>query len=434
MSARFYLPGIVFALLLLSGAVPVAAAESPVLRQLLAEADSNPILGTAREQIAVSRARVPQLTALEDPVLSLALSNYPIDGLKSNDTPMTGTEIRLAQKFPFPGKLAARGQVAEEQSRWQAAVYQDAWLQIRRQVKDAWYRLLFQRRAIELTQRNLELLGDFIRLTETRYAVGKGLQQNVLKAQLERSNQQDKLLSLQQQETATLAELNSLAGQPTERQLNIDSELKGVSEQFELSSLHQKAEQNRPMLKAYSALIEQYQVKRRLAKLDERPDFNVWAGYRWRDNGLPDDGNDFISAGVSFNLPVRRERRTAAVAEADSGLRLAYQQRRDFLNQTQLTIHRALTRLQQAKRLDELYRNGILPQAEQTFQATLSAYQVDKVDFLDLLDALMSLYRYQIDAARVLRDQQRSRAEIEAEAGFEIEILEQNSSDSVAKG
>lgn len=434
MPARFYLPGIAFALLLLSGAVPVVAAEPPVLRQLLADADSNPALGAAREQIAVSRARLPQLTSLEDPVLSLALSNYPIDGLSSSDTPMTGTEIRLAQKFPFPGKLAARGQVAEEQSRWQAAVYQDARLQIRRQVRDAWYRLLFQRRAIELTERNLELLDDFIRLTETRYAVGKGLQQNVLKAQLERSKQQDKLLSLQQQDAATLAELNSLAGQPTERELDIDSELKGVKEQFELSRLHQKAEQNRPMLTAYSALIEQYQVKRRLAKLDERPDFNVWAGYRWRDNALPDDGTDFISAGVSFNLPVRRERRTAAVAEADSGLRLAYQQRRDFLNQTQLTIHRALTRLQKAKRLDELYRNGILPQAEQTFQATLSAYQVDKVDFLDLLDALMSLYRYQIDAARVLRDQQRSRAEIEAEAGFEIEILEQNSSDNLAKG
>lgn len=434
MSARFYLPGIAFALLLLSGAVPVAAAEPPVLRQLLAEADSNPALGAAREQIAVSRARVPQLTSLDDPVLSLALLNYPIDGFNSSDTPMTGTEIRLAQKFPFPGKLATRGQVAEEQSKWQAAVYQDARLQTRRQVKDAWYRLLFQRRAIELTQRNLELLGDFITLTETRYAVGKGLQQNVLKAQLERSKQQDKLLSLQQQKAATRAELNSLAGQPTERELDIDSELQGVTEQFELARLNQQAEQNRPMLNAYSALIEQYQGKRRLAKLDERPDFNVWAGYRWRDNGLPDEGTDFISAGVSFNLPVRRERTRAAVAEADSGLRLAYQQRGDFLNQTRLTIHRALIRLQEAKRLDELYRNGVLPQAEQTFQATLSAYQVDKVDFLDLLDALMSLYRYQIDAARMLRDQQRSRAEIEAAAGLEVEILEQNRLDSQAKG
>src|SRR6056297_3285346 len=67
--------GVLMALLLFTGA-PVAAAESPVLRQLLAEADNNPALGAAREQIAVSRARVPQQTSLEDPVLSLALSNY----------------------------------------------------------------------------------------------------------------------------------------------------------------------------------------------------------------------------------------------------------------------------------------------------------------------------------------------------------------------
>jgi outer membrane protein TolC len=410
--------------LLLFTEAPVAAAESPVLKQLLAEAENNPALGAAREQIAVSRARVPQQSSLDDPVLSLALSNYPIDGLSSSDTPMTGTEIRLAQKFPFPGKLAARGQVAEEQSRWQAAAYQDARLQIRRQVKDAWYRLLFQRRAIELTERNLELLGDFIKLTETRYAVGKGLQQNVLKAQLARSKQLDKLLSLQQQEAATLAELNSLAGQPTDRELNIASELVGVAEGFELSTLQQQAEQNRPLVNAYSALIEQYQVKRRLAKLDDRPDFNVWAGYRLRDNALPDDGSDFISAGVSFNLPVRRERRAAAVAEADSGLRLAYQQRNDFLNQVKLKLHSELTRFNQAQRLDELYRTGILPQAEQTFQATLSAYRVDAVDFFDLLDALMSLYRYQIDHARTLRDQQRSRAGLVAAAGLEIDALD----------
>jgi len=401
------------------GIACMAFAEPIQLQQLLDEADqNNPSLKAAYEQIAVAESKIDQVTSLSDPVLSIALSNYPIDELKTDVTPMTGNEIRLAQMFPFPGKLDSKGKIAAEKSRWFASAYQDARLQIRQQVQDAWYRLLFQRQAIELTERNLKIIDDFIKLTETRYEVGKGLQQNVLKAQLQRSKQMDMLLGLQQSEAATLAELNSLAGHETDRPLEITAQLEGITTAFDLTELQQLAEQKRPMFAAFSALIDQYKAQRGLADLDYKPDFTLWAGYRWRDNDLPDGGTDFVSAGISFNLPVRQARRGAAVAEADSLLRMAYQKRNDFRNKVNLMIHRALTKYEQAGQLAKLYQSGIIPQAEQTFQATLSAYQVDKVDFLDLLDSVMSLYRYQIDYARALSDQQRSRAQIEAAAGL----------------
>ena len=104
-------------------------------------------------------------------------------------------------------------------------------------------------------------------------------------------------------------------------------------------------------------------------------------------------------------------------------MRLAYQKRNDFQSKVNLAIHRSLTRFNQASKLVDLYKGGIIPQADQTFQATLSAYQVDKVDFLDLLDSVMSLYRYEIDYARALSDQQRSRAQLEAAAGLDAEAL-----------
>lgn len=405
----------------------VGAVENPQLNQLLREADSrNPSLLAAAEQIAVADSKIDQVTSLQDPVVSLALSNYPIDELQSDVTPMTGNEVRLAQKFPFPGKLDTKGKIAAKKSRWFASAYQDARLQIRQKVKDAWYRLLFQKQAIDLTHRNLEILDDFIRLTETRYAVGKGLQQNVLKAHLQRSKQYDKLLALEQQQEATLAELNSLAGRDTDQELEISDSLEPATTTYVLDELKQQAERNRPMYEAFRALIDQYKEQRKLAKLDSRPDVTVWGGYRWRDNGLSDGGTDFVSTGISFNLPVYKRRLDAAVAEADSLLRVAFQKRAGFDNKVKLAIHQALTKEEQASRLAELYRTGIIPQAEQTFQATLSAYQVDKVDFLSLLDSLMSLYRYQIDNARTLSDQLRSQARVEAAAGLEIGELETN--------
>jgi len=399
------------------------AAESAILQQLLVEADRNPALKAAFEQISVAESRIEQQSSMPDPVLSVAMSSYPVDSLKTDRTPMTGNEIRLAQKFPFPGKLDAKGRIAAKQSRWFAAAYQDARLQQRARVKDAWYRLLFQRQAIELTSRNLKILDDFIKLTETRYEVGNGLQQNVLKAHLQRSKQLDKLFALKQQEEATLAELNSLAGRETGRELVTDESLSGYVGDFNLVDLQQKAEQKRPLFAAYQALIEQYKTQRELARLEYRPDITLWTSYRFRDDSLADGGTDFVSAGLSFNLPVRKARRGAAVAEADSSLRLAVQQRNDFHNQVKLKVHRALTRLEQAGKLAELYQNGIIPQANQTFQATLSAYQVDKVDFLDLLDSLMTLYRYQIDHIKAISDQHRGVADLAAAAGLEIDQL-----------
>ena len=404
--------------------VQVTEAAAVDLQNLVTEADrNNPSLLTARSQITVAGFRINQAMSLQDPVLSIAFSNYPVDSFKTSRTPMTGNEIRLAQTFPFPGKLDSKGRIAAEKSNWFKKTYQNTRLQIRKQVKDAWYRLLFQRQAIELTKRNLTLLDDFIKLTETRYEVGKGLQQNVLKAHLQRSKQMDKLFSLQRQEEATTAELNSLTGRSTESQLDIDARLTAAENLFDLAKLQENARMKHPMSSAFSTLIEQFKAQRKLARLDYRPDFTLWAGYRWRDDKLADGGTDFASIGLSFPLPIRKERRKAAVAEADSSLRLAFQKRNEFHNQINLEIHRSLTNYTQAIKLAELYRSGIIPQASQTFQATLSAYQVDKVDFLDLLDSLMSLYRYEIDHIKALRDQHRSMAAIEAAAALNLELL-----------
>ncbi len=81
--------------------------------------------------------------------------------------------------------------------------------------------------------------------------------------------------------------------------------------------------EKRPMNAAYQALVKRYRYQKKLADLDDYPDVTLWGSWRFRDDNLPDDGTDFVSAGVSFNLPVYREKRRAAVAEADAALRMA---------------------------------------------------------------------------------------------------------------
>ena len=109
----------------------------------------------------------------------------------------------------------------------------------------------------------------------------------------------------------------------------------------------------------------------------------------------------------------------AAMSEAESSLRQVYRQRDNFSRQVDFEIQSNLARFQQAQELVSLYRSGIIPQAEQTYQATMAAYQVDKIDFLALTDSLMTLYRYRIDQSRAQSDALRSLARLLATTGLD---------------
>ncbi len=408
-------------IVLFCSCLSVAWAEQASLDHMVAEALShNPELAAAQARWEQFKYKVPQANSLDDPMLSFSFSNYPTDTYSSDETPMTGNELRLAQKFPYPGKLAAREDLAKEKAAWYKAVYLDGRYQLARKVKEAWYRLYFQDRAIAVVERNLALTDQVIRLTETRYEVGEGLQQDVLKAQVSRSKLLDKLIQLKQQRVSALADLNTQLNRATTTPVSPPEELDWVEVDLSLEGLQEAAESQRPIYNAYRSLAKRFQAERRVAELNYRPDFTFWAGYRFRDDDLPDQGTDFVSAGVSFNLPIYQAKRDAAVAEAQAGLRTAQRQFEDFRSKVHFKIHDAFSRMQQKQEQAQLYREGLVPQAAQAFNAAMSAYQVGKVEFLTLLDALMKLYNYEIDYYRYQSEYLRSVASLEAEAGVAL--------------
>jgi len=406
------------------GRVNAAETQGRSLSNLVAEAlAKNPELQAARSRWEMYERKVLPARSLDDPRLGLSFSNYPVDSLQADETPMTGNELQLSQAFPFPGKLDARGEMAEQQALWYKSAWEDARLQLVRKVKDAWYRLYYRDRAVAITRKNIDLLDDFIQLTETRYAVGTGLQQDVLKAQVERSKLMDRLFTLRQQRTTVLADLNTLLARPTASPVAIPASLEMTEVKMAAAELQDLSRENRPLYASYQALIDRYQSQRKLARLDYYPDFNVWAGYRMRDEvtGDPVRGTDFVSAGISINLPIWKKKRKEAVAEAESGVRMARRRFDDFRDRVHFSISDGYAQLEKNRDLVALYKTGIIPQAQQTYEASLSAYQVGDVDFLSLVDSLLTLYRYQIDYQRVLADYQRSVAQLEAASGVPLE-------------
>lgn len=424
---RFSSGLVLMVFLLLQGGMVMGAVDplsDDQLQVLVEEAlRNNPELQAARERWEMYQHKIVPAGALEDPMLGVAFSNYPIDSFAADRTPMTGNEIRLEQKFPFPGKLAEKTEMARQQSHWFRSVYEDARLQLSGKVKDSYYRLFYLEGALAVTEENLGILDSFISLTATRYEVGRGLQQDVLKAQVEQSKLTDKLIALRQQRRSLQAQLTRLLGRQDAPALVLPDQLRLPEVPADAGRLKALARTQRPMFAAYQSVIERYASQRQLAKLDYYPNLTVWTSYRFRDDDLPDQGTDFLSAGVGVNLPLWREKRSAAVAEADSAIRMARRQFEEFANQVDFTIEDALAGLQKNHDQALLYQTGIIPQAQQSFDASLSAYQVGKIELLSLLDSLMTLYRYQIDYQRALSDALRDITRLEVATGRLIDAL-----------
>ena len=333
---------------------------------------------------------------------------------------MTGQVLKLTQNFPFPGKLAAKGEIARQQAVWYRQAYRESRLQLIRQVKEAWLGLYLQSRLLAVTGRSLQLLGEYITQSETRYATGKGQQADILKAQLERSALMERRLALTQQRDSALASLNALLGRAPDTPVPLPDELAASAFPHSLAELQDQAATQRPLIVAYQGLLEQSAAQKKLAHLNYYPDFSLGAVYTFREQNRSDQGTDFVGLEFSVSLPVFREKRREAVSEAEQGEVMVRRQLDDFLNKTRFAITDGYAQLEKNRQLLELYRGGIIPQATQSFEAAVSGYQVGRQPFALLLENLLALYRYENEYYRVLVDHERNVARLEAEAALTL--------------
>jgi len=380
----------------------------------------NPDLQAGAARWQVYENRIATAGSLDDPRLSLALANYPVDTLSASDTPMTGQVVKLTQNFPFPGKLTSKGEIARQQAVWYRHAYRESRLQLIRQVKEAWFGLYLQDRLLAVTGQSLELLDQYLTQSETRYATGKGQQAEILKAQLERSALLERRLALTQQRDTALASLNILVNRAPDTPVEMPDELTPSAFPYSQAELLELAATQRPLVGAYRGLLDQSAAQKKLARLNFYPDFSLGAVYTFREQNRSDQGTDFVGLEFSVSLPVFREKRREAVKEAEQGEVMVRRQFDDFLNKTRFAITDGYAQLEKNRQLLELYRGGIIPQASQSFEAAVSGYQVGRQPFSMLLENLLALYRYENEYYRVLVDHERNVARLEAEAALTL--------------
>lgn len=382
---------------------------------------NNPELKTSAARWKMYVSRIKQSSSWEDPMLMLKMQNmmnrYP---LSFNKDTTTAKVIGISQLVPFPGKLALKEEIAGHEAdsyRWQI---EERKLELIRMVKETWYQLYAVDKALETVDQNLAIVRDLLKIAETRYAVGQGAQADILRGGVEQSKMLEMQVTLQQQRKSLAANLDYLLARTSPSELGAlpDFELPAVLQSEE--ELRELAYNNRPQIKSLASLSNKGLAAGRLASRESYPDFTVSLEYMQREPAMDDPGYDMYSLALSFNLPILKERRAAMQAESSSESRMAEEEIKALKNSINYAIADSLAVMERRKKLVELYRTGLIPQAEQSLESSLSGYRVGKVDFLTLLDGRTSLFTYQRELSDSKAEYMMALARLEAAVGVEL--------------
>ncbi|MBI4774714.1 MAG: TolC family protein [Deltaproteobacteria bacterium] len=393
----------------------IAIPAEPVisLNQLIEEALAvNPQIGAARHRAEAARQQIPQAGALDDPMLGFGVLNLP-DSFDFNVEPMTTKEISLSQKVPFFGKRRLMREVAERQAEASQSEIDENANQVIKDVKLVFYDLAHVYRATDVTLRNKAILEDFSRLTQTRYGLGQGIQEDVIRAQVEISRMLDELLMLEQRRRALEARMNMLLNRPTSHPLGVPEEVLFEPRNLDIEQLQQTALDTSPVLKALQNEVSAGVKGLSLANRERYPDFNFRVSY-----GQRDIDSELYSGMIEMNLPVfAKSKQNRKVDEAAARLSARQAEYTGARNEIFFAISDAATMAQRLQKQYELYRTGIIPQTTVQIQSAMSAYTVNKADFMTLLDSRMRLYRFELDFHQALTDYAKSIAVLEAAVG-----------------
>jgi outer membrane protein, heavy metal efflux system len=228
----------------------------------------------------------------------------------------------------------------------------------------------------------------------------------------------DELIMLNQSKRTLKARINTLLHQPPFAPLADPAEVTLEKFSADPEELVKAAVQNRPLLQSMKRMVERNRAGLRLAEKDYYPDLDFKLAYGQRDDGPMGRRADMVTAMVGINLPLwYKSKQERKVAESQKDIQSAKDQLAAMTNEIRFMISDKLTEVERAERQVELLKTGIIPLAALSLDSAMSSYRVNKVDFMTVLDSLMTLLKYETQYYRLLTDSRKSIAEIETAVG-----------------
>jgi len=395
------------------------AASPASLKDLIREAEQNsPEIAVAEHGYAAATHVAPQLSALPDTQVTVQQfavgSPRPFAGYTNSEFAYVG--LGASQEIPYPGKRGLRGQVANREADVRRVQIESMRRMVTDKLKAAYFQLAYFQQTLSVLERNDQLLKDVEQIVESRYGVGQGNQQEVLKAQLQ-STKILQEITMHHREVGQLeAQLKELLNR-TQESPDIQAEpLAARTLTYSASDLLSLAKQQNPDVKAQEAMLAKTESQVELAKKEFRPDFAVQYMYQNTDRKF----RDYYMAGFSITLP-NRGRRKAELAEAEATRDQANKQLEAEVQQRLAEVQDQYIVAQTLAEQLKIYKDGLIPQSNATFQSSLAAYQSNRQDFETLLSSFMDVQNLEIEYRRELAEHEVALARLEMLTGVSFQ-------------
>jgi outer membrane protein TolC len=364
-----------------------ARAQDTTLASLLEEAAAaSPEVAQFAAEVDAERARVPQAGAFPDPALTLGIQNDGFESIQIGKAETSWFNIQLTQPLYWPGKQGLREQVASLEVRRAEARLSRALLDLEGRVRRAWIGLLLARGQIDLLDEQEHLWTQAEQAARSRYESGQVPQSDLLRGQLERARLQQRRFALEAEVATRTAEVNRLRRHPLDEPVRVSARLPDLSDPALLPEpdAEKDAETRSPELLLAAAGVEQSGRRVDLARKERFPDFAVTAAIMPRGSLVP-----MWALGVTVGLPIFAGSKQHRVVDENEQRLVGESQGTEVLRQIlRLRTRERVSALTALNRVNQQYRTQVLVLSDASARSTLAQYEVGRVPFASVLEAL----------------------------------------------
>ncbi|HAT1844365.1 TolC family protein [Legionella pneumophila] len=392
----------------------IYARPNPGLSQLIQEAkQNNPQIRAVRDRLLAAIHVIPQAKALPDPKLNAGYINMS-ENIPMDVDPRREQMLGGSQEIPFPGKLIVRGRIATLEAKRTQAEYQATCFAVIAELKRLYYDLYFVNKSIEIVQRNQELLHEMEQSAEATYSVGKTPQQDIYRAQTEISRLEMRLVILKQQRQSLQADINRLLNRSLERVVSTPATLPVTPMGHNLEYFYSLVKQRAPQLIMQRRNVQKGRQSIRLSKMEYFPDVEIEGG-RLHDTGMHTKGYQVL---LKATVPLYfMQKQNNAVRESIARYSADMEDLQTTYRALSFQVKNAYLLAERSAKLIHLIQHTIIPQATLTFTSSQANYGVGKVDFLTMLNNLLTLQENELEWHGELAEHEKAIAQIEETTG-----------------
>lgn len=400
------------------GATELGASVESLLEHARAR---SPELAALRHETQAAAQRVLPAGALPDPMFRVELENFNNYGRSAAPNLLPSrvgeTKYTLLQSFPAWGKRDLRRDLAQTDVQQAQARAAAAWTDLAARIKAAYARYYLAAGTERITLELVDLISRLEQIAQARYAGGLAVQQDAIRAQLERTAMRSELIALDSEKRQLRARLNALLARDASEPLAEPRGLRpaGRAAALDAAALAQRVRSNNPALQAEDARLRGAQANRALALRNRYPDLQLGISPKQMGSRITTWG-----LMVEVNIPLQQDTRRAQEREAESMVDAARERAQALANQLLGELGENLAGIAAAQRSEALITAQLLPQSELSLRAALAAYENGKVDFATVLDAQRQIRRAQLDRLKAQVEAQLRLAEIERILGEDL--------------